>query len=580
MKVLDVKELDDAVLLTTKQLKTLESQVSDLQQAVKGMVMLDDTLKGMGGDAIRSFYAGCHKPLIVFLQNFFNSYKDVLSQIKQAVHSYESQSDGFVRESFLQNEIEQGLQEVKNVAGKLTDATNQVIQQVSDIVSLPMIHDDEFASMVQQASKNKNETIEQLYTLDQSQTNTLESIKADVVIMKNYVTDLEGKFRNGDLTVENFDVTILDDSASYNKLKERVDPVQAALKKLSGILSDIGPYLAMMIPGVMFPLSNMYQGISNMDNSLLDDNIKQVTNKSNPEILNLNSTMSNEEVGAIKKYIVENYIDVDRSLNQDYLYGNYLNYWTAGGATALGAYTYMNNLKSFDAQKVSSSSGSNKLKEKGYLISGDKVDVNDDFSVSGGAGMYNHDFVFHDWAVLGGTTDTFQIGGKTRGSLVHGEMDWNTDYSDAKANMDIFNAGAEARLGGTSVLGLPLPYVKAEGTVYQLQGRTQVDKNNPYIGSILGGTGGAAKFRVGNADAYAGFENHSVGVGAKASMVEGEVNPIIGIPFTDYNVKLTLGGSAGSIGGEAKIGKESVLDLRFLLGVKVGLAFEKDNSAE
>ncbi|MEM5594613.1 hypothetical protein AAHH67_27915 [Niallia circulans] len=48
------------------------------------------------------------------------------------------------------------------------------------------------------------------------------------------------------------------------------------------------------------------------------------------------------------------------------------------------------------------------------------------------------------------------------------------------------------------------------------------------------------------------------------------------IPFTDYTIKGTVGASAFGVGGEAKVGKEIVLDLRLLLGVKLGISFEKE----
>ena len=87
---------------------------------------------------------------------------------------------------------------------------------------------------------------------------------------------------------------------------------------------------------------------------------------------------------------------------------------------------------------------------------------------------------------------------------------------------------------------------------------------------MIGGTGIGAGASVGNAEAYAGFDKGSVGIGAKASVAEAEVNPTLGIPFTDINAKFTFGVSAIGVGGEAKIGKEILLDLRLLFRSKSG----------
>jgi toxin YxiD len=76
------------------------------------------------------------------------------------------------------------------------------------------------------------------------------------------------------------------------------------------------------------------------------------------------------------------------------------------------------------------------------------------------------------------------------------------------------------------------------------------------------------------ASASAGVDSGSAGVSAKAALTEGEGSVIFGVPWTNLNIKGTVGGSAGSVGGEIKVGKEIVVDLRALLGVKVGIGFE------
>ncbi|MBM7605176.1 hypothetical protein JOC75_003199 [Metabacillus crassostreae] len=215
----------------------------------------------------------------------------------------------------------------------------------------------------------------------------------------------------------------------------------------------------------------------------------------------------------------------------------------------------------------------NKLKtDDNYYIAGQTEQVNDHFKVSGGAGYYKNDWMGLDKFKSGSN----QLGGKSETSLIHGGIDFDTDIIDGKGGIDILNGTASAQIGGESIFGLKLflPLVKAEGIAYQLQGRTQIDRKTPYVGEIFGGTGIEGKGTMGNAKAYAGFDKSSVGFAAKAAVVEGEVNPIIGIPFTETEVKLTFGMSGGSIGGEAKVGKETILDLRFIIGIKVGISFE------
>ncbi|WP_230160875.1 hypothetical protein [Peribacillus simplex] len=132
----------------------------------------------------------------------------------------------------------------------------------------------------------------------------------------------------------------------------------------------------------------------------------------------------------------------------------------------------------------------------------------------------------------------------------------------------LFMGEAQASVGGKSIL----PVVKAGGAVYNAKVKSQLDKEIDYVGS----TGVEAKGEILKANAYAGIDNSSIGFGANAAVAEGEVSGIFPLPFTDYTIKGTAGASAFGAGGEAKIGKEIVLDLRLLIGIKLGLSFEKE----
>lgn len=105
-------------------------------------------------------------------------------------------------------------------------------------------------------------------------------------------------------------------------------------------------------------------------------------------------------------------------------------------------------------------------------------------------------------------------------------------------------------------LNLPLPLAKVQGSIYEAEVKTQLDREIPYIGKVVGGTGIGAGANIGTAEAYAGFDKGSIGIGAKASVLEAEVNPTIGIPFTDIDAKLTFGVSAVGVGGKQRLVKK------------------------
>ncbi|MFC7372573.1 T7SS effector LXG polymorphic toxin [Fictibacillus iocasae] len=193
--------------------------------------------------------------------------------------------------------------------------------------------------------------------------------------------------------------------------------------------------------------------------------------------------------------------------------------------------------------------------KKNYIV-GQKV-TNGDVTLETSAGKLEN-----KWS------EPNQFGGSSSFSGIHVSAKHDTSIIDTSFTQDIGSAEVEASAGGKSFF----PLLKAGGAVYSSKVRTQLDKEIPLFGS----TGLEAKGEVLKANAYAGVDNSSVGISAKTAVAEGEVSGILPLPFTDYNLKGTTGVSAFGLGGEAKIGKEIVLDLRLLIGVKIGLSLEKE----
>ena len=84
MKVLDVDLFQEGLQRNIIMLDRLSSEMEAINDAVKGLVQMEDQLKGAGGNAIRSFYQECHLPLLYFFQSFSEQFKQVLSQMEAA----------------------------------------------------------------------------------------------------------------------------------------------------------------------------------------------------------------------------------------------------------------------------------------------------------------------------------------------------------------------------------------------------------------------------------------------------------------------------------------------------------------
>lgn len=565
LKVLDVKGVDQRVEKTEHQIETIRTQLHQIKQSIQNIVFLEDALAGKGGHAIRSFYLHAHLPFIAYLEQFLSNYEDMLQGLKQAVHGYESNQNGFVRQQFIEADMQQGLHKLLTTAQNITNDANDNIRSIQDLVSIAPLNDNELIASVKHLRNNAEETMDQLVQLDHAQSNTLESANENISTMETYLSKMASMFASGSFSIQNFHIGVLNDLDSYNAMLKNVNPMHYAMNKLKDVLDEKGPFFAMMAPYILFPLS-YHNGISKQDGNFSKREIDMMMRSGDFKGLGI-EPMNDQEIAAIEAYLQNYFID---GANVDQV--SYLDNWIIpNGKYVSSKLAHLQALKAgYNNPRTIPNTNSPR---DSYFISGANVGMGKGGSVIGGAGWYNH-----DWLGLGRSNNEpkGRIGGKSELSLVQGGMGLDSDFVDANFNTHAIKGAAEARVGGKSLLGLhlPLPLAKAEANAYTAGGRAQLDRNMPYVGDIVGGSGIEAKGKAGNALAYAGVDKGSIGVAAKASLAEGEISPIVPIPFTDIDVKFTVGGSLGSVGGEGKLGKETLIDLRALVGIKLGISFE------
>jgi len=61
--------------------------MGNVQKAVRNFYLLDDSLKGEGGEALRAFYRDCHEPFLILLHQSMIDYQNVLTQMSEAIDS-------------------------------------------------------------------------------------------------------------------------------------------------------------------------------------------------------------------------------------------------------------------------------------------------------------------------------------------------------------------------------------------------------------------------------------------------------------------------------------------------------------
>ncbi len=197
MKVLDVRQFQDGVHRYVTMLNRLESEMKEIESAIKTISEMNEELKGKGGSAIRSFYAECHLPFLQFFVIFKDNFESILSSMHDALHALESNPSGFIREQFLQIDVRDGLEKIGNKTEALTNEANSYINSVADIVALPKVEDNGVQSGVIQSHKNRIDTVIGLDEFDSSQIMALSEVQDKITKMDTWISDIESLVADG-----------------------------------------------------------------------------------------------------------------------------------------------------------------------------------------------------------------------------------------------------------------------------------------------------------------------------------------------------------------------------------------------
>ncbi|UAC49508.1 LXG domain-containing protein [Bacillus aquiflavi] len=218
MKILHAREIYTVIEIIQQTLKTTYEQVSEIEHAVEGIIQLEDSLKGKGGEAIRAFFQNVHKPFLLFHQAFITDYDTILEKIKYLLQSFEPAEDGFIHEIFLENDVANGLDRLERRVTSITSEINNAIHSVQDIVSLPPIQADETIFQINQARQHNRMTIENLHSFDEQATRLLDRILDDLLMMTSFMKEIEAMTQSGQLPISHNSVSKMMTSEAYRKL--------------------------------------------------------------------------------------------------------------------------------------------------------------------------------------------------------------------------------------------------------------------------------------------------------------------------------------------------------------------------
>ncbi|MBU8638015.1 T7SS effector LXG polymorphic toxin [Bacillus pumilus] len=245
MKTLDVQALHHAIDQTLTQLIQQSQHIKSLESQINRIISLDDSLKGESGDAIRAFYAECHIPFLQFFQVTIREYSTALQKIQNALHSFESNENGFISQSFLEHELDQGLKNAERAVSDIVSDVSSAIGKVSHIIHLPSVDESAFQASYQKAWMNISKTIGTLHAFDREQASALNETKNSIQTMKEYIDTLGTMFTGAKIGITTYQKgSILKDkedkkiSSNLNELNKKIDnpdgnPMAIMLNKLN-----------------------------------------------------------------------------------------------------------------------------------------------------------------------------------------------------------------------------------------------------------------------------------------------------------------------------------------------------------
>src|SRR5690625_4465569 len=206
--------------------------------------------------------------------------------MKAAVDSFESHSDGYISQAFLENDVEEGINEVDKTTSELTADAKSINASGQDIVDVEKIDETEVVETVHRGKRRVKEIVEELHDLDQSRVASLHSVKEDLQTMKSFLADMESKFKSGELSVGSYSMKAIRDIDAYQSIKESVDGED-------GLIDDsLELILQKMENGETLTDVEQDELYDYTQNIMLDD-------KKRKEIEDIASFMSEEDIGKL-----------------------------------------------------------------------------------------------------------------------------------------------------------------------------------------------------------------------------------------------------------------------------------------
>lgn len=147
--------------------KKLEEQILQLQQTFNGIADLGDDFKGKGADNIKSFYKG-HASVADQWLNLIRTQIAFFESIPMQVKSGNLEGQTVVNEAVLEMDVATGLRQSEQMVKEQKAALTNIFANIQDIMDLKAFSTDTFDASLEQADKERKDTMEAVETLDET----------------------------------------------------------------------------------------------------------------------------------------------------------------------------------------------------------------------------------------------------------------------------------------------------------------------------------------------------------------------------------------------------------------------------
>ncbi|QNF30000.1 T7SS effector LXG polymorphic toxin [Metabacillus elymi] len=178
MKVLDTKSFIHTMKDRSQGYKNLREQLEQVKRKCNDIVNLDDQFQGKGADAIKNFYQAQIDVIEAWLRLtdrhivFFNG-------IQGSTEDKDLSGNTVVHLPFLEDELAHHIRNQKDMVASQQDELQRIFNGIDDLIPLNPYSTNSFEDHIEKADKDRKDTIDAVYQLDQDLTSEYKLSEGD-----------------------------------------------------------------------------------------------------------------------------------------------------------------------------------------------------------------------------------------------------------------------------------------------------------------------------------------------------------------------------------------------------------------